>query len=60
MKLKRLFDVVASLVGLLLIWWVFPLVAILIHWKMPGASAIFSQQRVGKDGSFLCAINFAA
>ena len=55
MKLKRLFDVVASLVGLLLIWWVFPLVAILIRWKMPGASAIFSQQRVGKDGKlFMC------
>ena len=55
MKLKRLFDVVASLVGLLLIWWVFPLVAILIRWKMLGASAIFSQQRVGKDGKlFMC------
>ena len=31
MILKRLFDVIASLLGLLLIWWVFPIVAFLIH-----------------------------
>lgn len=50
MALKRLFDVVASFLGLLLIWWVFPLVAFLIHWKMPGGPVFFVQKRVGKDG----------
>lgn len=50
MALKRLFDIVASFLGLLLIWWVFPLVAFLIHWKMPGGPVFFLQKRVGKDG----------
>ena len=50
MFFKRLFDIVASLCGLLLIWWIFPLVAFLIHKKMPGGSAFFVQKRVGKDG----------
>ena len=50
MFIKRLFDIAASLVGLLLIWWVFPIVAILIRIKMPGGPAFFCQKRVGKDG----------
>ena len=55
MIFKRLFDIVASLCGLLLIWWIFPLVAFLIHKKMPGGSAFFVQKRVGKDGKlFKC------
>ena len=55
MALKRTFDIVASLVGLLLICWVFPIVAIMIHRKMPGGSALFCQKRVGKDGKlFTC------
>ena len=55
MILKRLFDIVASLCGLLLIWWVYPIVAILIYIKMPGGPAFFCQQRVGKDGKlFTC------
>ena len=48
--LKWIFDRVAALCGLLLIWWVFPLVAILIKIKMPGGPAFFVQKRVGKDG----------
>lgn len=55
MYAKRSFDIVASLLGLLLIWWVFPIVALLIRWKMPGGSAFFCQRRVGKDGKlFTC------
>ena len=55
MIFKRLFDIVASLCGLLLIWWVYPIVAILIKIKMPGGPAFFCQQRVGKDGKlFTC------
>ena len=55
MFLKRLFDIAASFIGLLLIWWVFPIVAFLIHRKMPGGPAFFCQKRVGKDGKlFTC------
>lgn len=55
MLIKRLFDIIASLLGLLLIWWIFPLVAFLIHKKMPGGSAFFVQKRVGKGGKlFKC------
>lgn len=55
MILKRLFDIVASLFGLLLIWWVYPIVTILIKVKMPGGPAFFCQKRVGRDGKlFTC------
>ena len=55
MIFKRLFDIVASFCGLLLIWWIFPIVAFLIHKKMPGGPAFFCQKRVGKDGKlFTC------
>jgi lipopolysaccharide/colanic/teichoic acid biosynthesis glycosyltransferase len=55
MALKRLFDIVASFLGLCLIWWVFPIVALLIHLKMPGGPAFFCQKRVGRDGKlFTC------
>ena len=55
MILKWIFDRVAALCGLLLIWWVFPLVAILIKIKMPGGPAFFVQKRVGKNGKlFKC------
>lgn len=55
LTLKFLFDRVAALCGLLIIWWVFPLVAILIKIKMPGGPAFFCQKRVGKGGKlFTC------
>ena len=50
MIFKRLFDIIASFFGLLLIWWVYPIVAILIKVKMPGGPAFFCQKRVGKNG----------
>lgn len=55
MIFKRLFDIIASLFGLLLIWWVYPIVAIMIKIKMPGGPAFFCQKRVGRDGKlFTC------
>lgn len=55
MILKWIFDRVAAFFGLLLIGWMFPLVAILIKIKMPGGPVFFSQKRVGKDGKlFTC------
>ena len=48
--LKWIFDRVASLLGLLILWPVLLVVAILIKLKMPGGPVFFVQKRVGKDG----------
>ena len=50
MCLKFLFDRIASFVGLLFLWPVILITAILVKIKMPGGPAFFVQQRVGKDG----------
>lgn len=55
MILKRLFDILASFFGLLILWPVLVIVAILVKVKMPGGPAFFCQKRVGKDGKlFTC------
>lgn len=55
MILKRLFDILASFFGLLILWPVLVVVAILVKVKMPGGPAFFCQKRVGKDGRlFTC------
>lgn len=55
MILKRLFDIVASFCGLLILWPVLVVTAILVKIKMPGGPAFFCQKRVGKDGKlFTC------
>lgn len=55
MILKWLFDRLASLCGLLIIWPLFIVVAVLVKVKMPGGPAFFCQKRVGKDGKlFTC------
>ena len=52
---KRLFDIIASLFGLLIIWPLIIVVAILVKVKMPGGPAFFCQKRVGKGGKlFTC------
>lgn len=50
MVLKWIFDRLAALVGLLLIWWLLVVIAILIKVKMPGGPAIFCQKRIGQGG----------
>ena len=50
MAIKWIFDRAASLIGLIFLWPVLLIVAILIKVKMPGGPAFFVQKRVGKDG----------
>lgn len=55
MILKYIFDRVVALIGLLFLWPVLLIVAILVKVKMPGGPAFFVQKRVGKDGKlFKC------
>lgn len=52
--LKYIFDRTMALIGLLFLWPILLIVAVLIKCKMPGP-VLFVQQRVGKDGKlFAC------
>ena len=50
MILKWIFDRVVSFMGLLFVWPLLVIVAILVKIKMPGGPAFFVQKRVGKGG----------
>ena len=50
MFLKYLFDRLVAFIGLLLLWPVLLVVAVLVKVKMPGGPVLFIQKRVGKDG----------
>lgn len=50
MVIKYIFDRLVAFCGLLFLWPVLLIVAILIKIKMPGGPVFFVQKRVGKDG----------
>ena len=50
MIFKWLFDRAWALIGLLVLWPVLLIVAVLVKIKMPGGPAFFVQKRVGRDG----------
>ena len=55
MILKFFFDRIVSFIGLLFLWPVLLIVAILVKFKMPGGPVFFVQKRVGKGGKlFKC------
>ena len=56
--MKFLFDRVVAAAGLLFLWPVLAVVAILIRVKMPGGPVIFKQQRVGRGGKLFTMYKF--
>ena len=58
MSLKFLFDRIASLLGILTLWPLLLIVAILIKIKMPGGPAFFVQKRVGRNGKLFTMYKF--
>lgn len=55
---KRLFDIVLSLLALLLTGWFLGIVAIWLHFANKGAGAFFCQERPGKDGKIFRLFKF--
>lgn len=58
MTLKYIFDRVMAFVGLLFLWPILLVVAILIRVKMPGGPVIFTQKRVGRGGRLFTMYKF--
>lgn len=56
--IKYLFDRLASLFGLMVLWPVLLVVAVIIRIKMPDGPVIFTQKRVGKDGKLFTMYKF--
>lgn len=58
MFLKNVFDRVMALLGLIVLWPVLIIVAVLIRVKMPGGTVIFKQKRVGRNGKLFTMYKF--
>lgn len=56
--MKFIFDRVVALVGLLFLWPVLLVVAVLIKVKMPGGPVMFTQQRVGRHAQLFTIYKF--
>ena len=56
--MKFLFDRIVSFCGLLFLWPVLLVVAILIRIKMPGGPVLFTQKRVGRNGKLFTMYKF--
>ena len=56
--MKFIFDKIASFCGLLILWPLMGVVWVLIHIKMPGGPAFFTQKRVGKNGKLFTMYKF--
>ncbi len=54
---KRLFDIVAASCGLMLLWPVMLVVAILVRWKL-GSPVLFCQERPGLNGKLFRMLKF--
>lgn len=55
---KRLFDIVFSILGLVLLLPVLAVVAFLIKLRMPGGLIFYRQQRVGRHGELFTMVKF--
>lgn len=58
MTIKYIFDRLMALIGLLFLWPVLLVVAVLIKVKMPGGPVIFNQKRVGRNGKLFTMYKF--
>ena len=58
MTFKYIFDRLMALIGLLCLWPILLVVAILIRIKMPGGPVIFKQKRVGRNGKLFTVYKF--
>ncbi len=58
MYIKIIFDRLMALIGLLMLWPVLAVVAVLVRVRMPGGPVIFRQKRVGRGGRLFTMYKF--